>query len=192
MNEITNAMKKIFFLFSILLFACAVKKPTTARTEKAENFPASWAGNWKGTLNIYSVKGLSQSIPMEVEIAKIDTSQNRYTWALIYGEDKIKGRRAYELVIKDPAKGLYVNDEKNTIAMESYLIAGKLYCYFSVMGNFLTSAMEKQDDNTMLFEITSGSDTPVSSTGNQIFQGDTIPVVKTFPIRVVQKAVLKR
>ena len=60
------------------------------------------------------------------------------------------------------------------------------------MGNFLTSTMEKQDDNTMLFEITSGSDTPVSSTGNQIFQGDTIPVVKTFPIRVVQKAVLKR
>ena len=185
-------MKKIFFLFSILLFACVVKKPTVARTEKAENFPASWVGNWKGTLNIYSVKGLSQSIPMEVEIAKIDTSQNRYTWALIYGEDKIKGRRAYELVIKDPAKGLYVNDEKNTIAMESYLIAGKLYCYFSVMGNFLTSTMEKQDDNTMLFEITSGSDTPVSSTGNQIFQGDTIPVVKTFPIRVVQKAVLKR
>ena len=185
-------MKKIFFLFSILLFACMTKKPLAVSEQKEGAFPASWTGNWKGTLNIYSVKGLSQSIPMEVEIVKIDTSQNRYTWALIYGEDKVKGRRAYELVIKDPAKGLYVNDEKNTIAMESYLIAGKLYCYFSVEGNFLTSIMEKQNDNTMLFEITSGSDTPVSSTGNQIFQGDTIPVVKTFPIRVVQKAILKK
>ena len=185
-------MKKLFFLLSILLLACTVKKPLAVSTQKEGTFPASWVGNWKGTLNIYSVKGLSQSIPMEVEIAKIDTSENRYTWALIYGEDKVKGRRAYELVVKDPAKGLYVNDEKNTIAMESYLIAGKLYCYFSVEGNFLTSTMEKQNGNTMLFEITSGSDKPVSSTGNQIFQGDTIPVVKTFPIRVVQKAILKK
>ncbi len=185
-------MKKLFFLFSILLFACTVKKPLTVSTQKEGVFPASWVGNWKGTLNIYSVKGLSQSVLMEVEIAKIDTSENRYTWALIYGEDKVKGRRAYELVVKDPAKGLYVNDEKNTIAMENYLIAGKLYCYFSVEGNFLTSTMEKQNENTMLFEITSGNDKPVSSTGNQIFQGDTIPVVKTFPVRVVQKAILKK
>jgi hypothetical protein len=183
-------MKKIFFPMLILFFACTAKKPLVVH--ETTNFPASWSGNWLGTLNIYSVKGLSQTVPMEIEIAKIDTSENRYVCALIYGEDKIKGRRNYELVIKDPSKGLYVNDEKNTIAMESYLIDNKLYCYFLVMGNFLTSTMEKKDADTMLFEITSGSDTPVSKTGNQIFKGDTIPEVKTFPIRVVQKAVLKK
>jgi hypothetical protein len=183
-------MKKVFFLMVVVFFSCTTKKVIVVK-EKVD-FPASWSGNWLGTLNIYSVKGLAQSIPMEIEIVKIDTSENRYVCALIYGEDKIKGRRNYELVIKDPSKGLYVNDEKNTIAMESYLIANKLYCYFSVMGNFLTTTMEKKDADTMLFEITSGSDTPVSKTGNQIFKGDTIPEVKTFPIRVVQKAVLKK
>ena len=183
-------MRFIFFFMLLIFSACTVKKATIA--DKNVNFPESWSGNWLGTLNIYNVKGLAQSVPMEIEIAKIDTSQNRYVCALIYGEDKIKGRRNYELVIKDASKGLYVNDEKNTIAMESYLIDNKLYCYFSVMGNFLTSTMEKKDDNTMLFEITSGADTPVSKTGNQIFKGDTIPEVKTFPIRTVQKAFLKK
>jgi hypothetical protein len=188
-------MNKFFFLiFSGFAFwSCSISyKKIAPKIETSENFPASWQGNWEGTLEIFSTKGLSQSIPMAVEISKIDTSENRYVWALIYGKDKVKGRRAYELVIKDASKGVYVNDEKNTIAMESYLIDKKLYCYFSVMGNFLTSTMEKINENTMLFEITSGSDQPVSVTGNQIFQGDTIPAVKTFPVRIVQKAILKK
>lgn len=186
-------MKKFVFLLIILFSSCTSKKAIQSNiAQKNDDFPASWTGNWAGSLKIFNAKGLAQSLPMEVEIEKIDTSKNRYVWALIYGEDKIKGRRAYELVVKDPSKGLYVNDEKNTIAMESYLIDKKLYCYFSVMGNFLTSTMEKIDNKTMLFEITSSAEQPVSITGNQIFQGDTIPAVKSFPLKIVQKAILKK
>jgi hypothetical protein len=185
----------VFFLVFVFVVSCSttskkVSEPTT-KMEVNERFPADWVGNWDGTLQIYNFKGVVQQLPMTVEIATIDTASNRYVWALIYGEDKIKGRRPYELIVKDPAKGLYINDEKNTIAMESYLIDKTLYCYFAVEGTFLTSTMEKIDAQTMRFEITAGNDTPVSITGNQIFAGDTIPSVKTYPIRTVQKAILK-
>jgi hypothetical protein len=44
----------------------------------------------------------------------------------------------------------------------------------------------------LIFDIISGSATPVSITGNQKFEGEEIPAVKTFPIKGVQHAVLKR
>lgn len=167
------------------------KSPQIAKKIEKDSFPVTWVGYWTGVLDIFSAKGKMQTVPMDVEIAKIDTSANRYIFALIYGEDKVAGRRAYETIIKDPAKGLYINDEKNTIMMEEYLIAGKLYCWFEVQGTLLLSTFERRDEQ-LLFEIVSGSIAPVSITGNQKHEGEDIPAVKTFPIKSIQRATLTR
>ena len=42
------------------------------------------------------------------------------------------------------------------------------------------------------FEIIFGKDKLVSESGNQVVKGDTIPVVKTFPVVISQRAVLTR
>lgn len=159
--------------------------------KKGDNFPESWFGTWVGMLEIYNTKGLQQSIPMECYMSATDTA-GVYNWHIIYGADRKKGLRPYLLRTVDASKGLYVCDEVNTIKMESYLLGNKLFCSFAVEGNALMSTYEKTADGKMLFEIIFGKEKAVSSTGNQVFKGDTIPVVKTFPVIINQRAVLTK
>jgi hypothetical protein len=194
----------IIGLSSFLLFSCGKKITPTAATDIPEvivkpfpktsisrdSFPSSWFGTWEGTLNIYNAKGLSQSIPMSLELAATDTI-GYYKWHIIYGTDREKGLRPYYLETIDASKGLYRNDEKNSIKMEAYLLGGKLFSNFSVEGNLLTSMQEKVGD-TMLWEIVFGKEKEVSITGNQVVKGDTISAVKTMPVIISQRAVLKK
>jgi hypothetical protein len=194
----------IIVLSSFLLFSCEKKitsivttdipevivKPFPKTSISRDSFPFSWFGVWEGTLNIYSAKGLSQSIPMSLELAATDTT-GYYKWHIIYGADRAKGLRPYYLETIDASKGLYRNDEKNSIKMEAYLLGGKLFSNFSVEGNLLTSMQEKVGD-TMLWEIVFGKEKEVSITGNQVVKGDTISAVKTMPVIISQRAVLKK
>jgi hypothetical protein len=198
-------MYKILILAVILFSACTKKiKPNTTTTDIPEvivkpiptsilykdSFPFSWFGLWEGTLTIYNSKGVAQSLPIQLDYQATDTT-GVYKWHIIYGEDKEKGLRPYLLRTIDSSKGLYLHDELNTIKMESYFIGNRLYCTFSVQGNLLTTIEEKKGDE-LHWEIIFGKEKPVSSTGNQVFKGDTIPSVKTMPIMVSQRAVLKR
>ena len=70
-------------LFVIALFTAQY---AMAQTADSTAFPGGWTGNWTGTLNIYSNKGPIQSVPMAVEIFRLDTStQGRYAFTLMYG-----------------------------------------------------------------------------------------------------------
>jgi hypothetical protein len=156
------------------------------------SFPESWAGNWNGTLNIFNGKGKVQSVEMTVEIHKIDTSkEGRYTFGLIYGS-KAEDWRPYELVPVTPEKGVWKVDEKNSIAMESYLYGPKLLCWFVVQGSRVLCTYEKTAEDTMVFEVISGLETAVSTTGNSKVKEEDIPEVKTYPCSVFQRAVLTR
>lgn len=188
-------------LITFVLTACTPKVAKVAKedltslskekiADTTEKFPDTWLGNWKGTLNIYNEKGLAQAIPMELEMAKIEDSEN-YIWAIIYGEDKEKGRRSYELKIVDAEKGVYVIDEKNSIELESYLLGNKLYNRFLVAESLLLCTYEKVGDK-MIFEVISGKNEAVSTTGGEVVDGEEIPEVKTYPIIVSQRAELKR
>jgi hypothetical protein len=165
-------------------------RPFPKTTVLKDSFPTSWFGTWEGTLNIYNAKGLSQSIPMSLELGATDTL-GRYKWHIIYGADRAKGLRPYYLKTIDASKGQYLNDEMNSIKMEAYLLGGKLFSTFSVEGNLLTSMQEKVGD-TMLWEIVFGKEKEVSITGNQVVKGDTISAVKTMPVIISQRAVLKK
>ncbi|HAD14360.1 MAG TPA: hypothetical protein DCF33_18210 [Saprospirales bacterium] len=155
-------------------------------------FPESWSGDWKGTLEIYNGKGKVNSVEMTVEIHQIDTStQGRYTFGLIYGS-KEKDWRPYELVPVAPEKGIWKVDEKNSIVMESYLYGPKLLCWFVVQGSRVLCTYEKTDEQTMVFQVISGTETAISSTGNTRQGEEDIPEVKTYPCSVFQRAVLKK
>jgi hypothetical protein len=154
------------------------------------NFPASWQGEWTGKLDIVTAAGKLQELPMELHILPIDSSEN-FTWTIIYGEDREAGKRSYELVTLDAAKGLYAIDEKNSIQMEAYLLGGKFYQWFEVSGSLITTATWLEGEE-LIWELVSGSIKPVSTTGGQEVEGEEIPAVKTFPVKVMQVARLKR
>lgn len=154
-------------------------------------FPASWAGSWQGTLEIFNAKGKVQSVPMWVEIHKIDTSTTgRYTFGLVYGS-KEQDWRPYELAPVAPEKGVWQVDEKNSIVMESYLYGPKFLCWFVVQGSRVLCTYEKRGDE-MVFEVYSGPETAVSTTGNTQQGDEAIPEVKTYPFTVFQRATLQR
>ncbi len=153
-------------------------------------FPTSWLGNWIGTLDIYSNKGIKQKVAIELEMATTDTP-NVYIWAITYGEDKKAGRRDYLLRVKDAAQGHYVNDEKNSIFLDAFLIGNRLISDFSVQGSKLTSSYEKVDDK-MIFDIIFGDEKVLSTSGNTIEKEDTIPSVNSFRVKGYQRSILQK
>lgn len=155
-----------------------------------DTFPYSWFGTWAGNLEVYNSKGLAQTVPMK--LIKAPTNEaGVFQWNIIYGMDAEKGLRPYLLRTIDAAKGHYVHDELNSIKMEAYYLGGKLFSTFAVEGNMLTS-IEEKDGDTIKFEIIFGKEKPVSETGGQIVKGDTMPIVKTLPVIVNQRAILKK
>ena len=164
----------------------------TVMIKQPETFPQSWFGEYEGTLNIYRSTGAPQSVPMKILIDRTD-SAGVYKWHIIYGEDQSKGLRPYLLRTIDAKKGIYQCDELNTIKMESYYVGNKLFCHYAVEGNDLTTVEEKGGD-TLTFEIIFGKESAVSETGGAKEKTNTekIPTVKTFPVVIYQKAVLKK
>ncbi|MFT5168254.1 MAG: hypothetical protein ACI8P3_003495 [Saprospiraceae bacterium] len=197
MNQCT-----LFLVFCFVLGACSpAHQNAPESTKKSESpdstltvdslpFPQSWLGYWEGELEIFKENKLVQTLPMALELLEMDTSKN-FVWTIIYGEDKETGRRAYELETLDAEKGYFLMDEKNTIRLESYLFQNKLMSWYEVMGSQILSIQELQGDQ-MIFEIIFGSSEPVSITGDQQFDGEDIPAVKTFPIGGYQRAILKK
>ena len=197
MNQCTS-----FLLFCFVLSACSpTDQKTIESTKKSElqdsvltvdslPFPQSWLGYWEGNLDIFKENKIVQTIPMVLELLEIDSSEN-FTWAIIYGEDKEAGRRPYELAVLDAEKGQFLLDEKNSIKLEAYLFENKLMSWYEVMGSRILSVQEKRGDQ-MIFEIIFGNIEPVSVTGDQKFDGEDIPAVKTFPMGGYQRAVLRK
>ncbi len=177
---------RLIFTLLFLIVACSL----SWAQEVPSIFPQAWEGKWQGELKIYNAKGLAQKIPMELHILPIDTSES-FTWSIIYGEDKEKGLRPYELKIVDAEKGHYIVDEHNSILLDAYLLGGKLFERFSVMGSMLLATTELRDD-VLYYEIISGSETAVNTTGDTKVDEEDIPAVGSFPIVVRQYAELKR
>jgi hypothetical protein len=179
----------LILFFSIVTISLAISQKNTSNRQIS--FPEEWLGIWEGTLNIYNHQNILQSIPMTLENLRTDTT-DIYQWVIIYGEDKIKGKRDYILKTKDKSKGHYVVDEKNGILLDAYVLENKLISHFEVMGNQLTSIYERQEEK-MVFEIIVNKSVPSLVSGNIKSEGqEDIPEVKSYPIIGYQKAVLSR
>ena len=177
----------LIFFFSMVTISLAIGQNSTSTQLKT--FPDEWLGVWEGTLHIYNHQNILQSIPMSLENLRTD-SADIFQWVIIYGEDKIKGKRDY--ILKNKSKGHYVVDEKNGILLDAYVMENKLISHFEVMGNQLTSIYERQEDK-MIFEIIVNKSVPATVSGNIKAKGqEDVPEVKSFPIIGYQKAILTK
>jgi hypothetical protein len=179
---------KLLFCLNLLalnLGATAINRPDTFP------FPLHWEGDWEGQLNIYGARGVVQSVPMRIEIHALDSTGIRYSYGLMYGS-KEKDWRPYEMILLDKAKGLWQLDEKNSIVIETYQRGPQLISHFVVQGAQIISLHELNLQGEMIFEIISGREQAVSTTGNTKQGEEDIPEVKTFPIGVFQRAILKK
>lgn len=181
----------MYKLFPLHCFFILLQALASAQNSDTLAFPAAWAGHWHGTLDIYNTRAKTASVPMWVEIQKIDTSTSgRYTFGLVYGSRE-QDWRPYELAPVAPEKGVWRVDEKNGIVLDSYLCGPKFLCWFTVQGNRVLCTYELRGGE-MLFEVYSGKEAAVSTTGNTKQGDEVIPEVQTFPFSFFQRAVLKK
>ncbi len=157
----------------------------------APAFPQGWSGVWKGELEIFIEVGRVQTLPMELHILPRQTGLG-WTWTIFYGEDRENGKRDYLLQVVDAAKGKFLIDEQNGIRMEGYLLGGKFVQHFEVGGQWLLATTQWVGEDHLLWELFAGDQKPVSVTGGGTHQGEEIQEVKTFPVNVMQRALLKR
>ncbi|WP_020536681.1 hypothetical protein [Lewinella cohaerens] len=174
------------FLLSICLLI-----GTTALFSQQDSlgFPGNWEGEWTGDLVISTSAGEVQRLPMILRI--LPQEDSRYTFTIVYGEDTPENTRPYFLETIDAEKGHYVTDEENSILLDDYLINGKLYSRFEVMGNLLLSTLEERGGQ-LIYEIISGPLAPTRTTGDTIIEGEEVPPVNSYYVKVQQRAVLVR
>ncbi len=189
----------ILILLSVILYACHksahhnLTQPIAnegVKHTQLRTFPQDWLGYWEGELSIYNHSGKTMTIPMALDNGITD-NDSTWRWAIIYGEDTISGRRDYELKVVDASKGHYIVDEKNSIFIDAYLLDNNLVSTFNVAGNFIQSNYELVGEE-MAFSIHMFNDKEVSTTGDTIYNGEEIPIVKSYQNTVWQKARLKK
>lgn len=174
-------------LFSLLLFTLPLFCFAQADTLPA--FPQDFTGKWAGELQIFGPDGVRQTVPMELHILPVtDTS---YTYTIIYGEDKVAGKRDYYLMPGPDGPHHWICDENNTILLDGYYLGNVYQCVFTVAGNYLMSSVEHRGDH-LLYTILSGKEVPVRTTGDAQHQGEDIPAVNSYKVAGYQRSVLHR
>lgn len=178
--------------------------PTAEKAEKRSNaapaaapaaaanaqFPESWIGHWAGDAT--SGNGTTaQKFRMELIIAPTD-SKDRFRWTIIYAGAQGRQERAYTLIVKDAAKGLYSIDENNGIILDSRYIDGTLFGHFIVQGNRISTRERLENPGTpdefISTELVTTIDDQATTTGGAA----GVPEVKTWAPVGVQKATLRR
>ncbi|MEM6395976.1 MAG: hypothetical protein AAF741_06485 [Bacteroidota bacterium] len=188
---------KILPWLLLVFFACAQhtdQEPPAQVGESTEMasdtilpvFPDDFLGRWSGDLNIWRGDGLAQSIGMQLHIEPVDDTT--YTYTIRYGEDD---EREYLLKEKDRAKGLWYIDEQNGIYLDGYYVGGKFFEGFGVMDTRLMATLELRGDE-LLYEITSGPEGPVRSSGDTIIDEEEIPEVFSYEMSTFHRATLAR
>ena len=153
-------------------------------TAQQADFPKTWQGTWKGTLEIYSPNGkVIHSVPMELHIAPLISG--RWTWKTTYDNKDI---RDYELVTINAEKGQYQIDEKNDILLDLRLFGNKSFTCFEVDGYQIYDSYTFEKD-TIIFELTSSAPGQETKSGTGT---EGSPVVTSTPQIAYQKAILKK
>lgn len=174
------------FLYSFALILLMGSSSLMAQTDSLLHFPQDWLGNWSGNLEIFKSSGKVDQIPMELRLG-VTASNDRWSWMIVY-HGRSTDERAYELVAKDKANGLYAIDEKNSIVLDAYWLGGTLTSRFSV-GKSLLLINYIFDSDVIRFEVFSGNMDDSSQTGDTISDvGD----IFNYPIGTLQRAVLVR
>ena len=181
----------ITLIGALNLFSCKSNQSIRIDTKTQFLFPDDWLGEWRGELSIWNQGKKSMTVPMVVRNFPTIHSDT-LEWALIYGEDEVKGLRAYYLIIDTLQDNHFVVDERNSIFLDGYVHDNVYVSNFNVMGNEITSVYKLLNKDQMSFEIFFNKDEPISTSGNTVNGSDTIPEVSSFPVLTYQRAYLKK
>ncbi len=159
---------------------------TNSSSQKLDTlaFPDAYFGIYKGKLNISSEKG-GQQIPMEFHLLATD-SADVYDYIIVYDIGEIRQERPYTLIEKDAQKGNYILDENNGIILDAKVYQNRIYFLFEVMNSLLTTFITFEE-NHLVFEIVATNTENKKTSGGQ---SNEIPQVISYPINIVQRAVL--
>lgn len=149
-------------------------------------FPEKWIGNWKGNMTWYQGKQKQQTVPMQLRIARTDSS-DQYAWHLIYGEGT-KDSRPYTIKPFDKAKGHWLVDEHNSIVLDLFEIGPRLTGSFTVEGNTIVNTYALEGDS-LVVEFYNLQEKAIAVTGGA---DSTIPKVRSYGVRSYQRAVLRK
>ncbi|MEM1136131.1 MAG: hypothetical protein AAGI07_09850 [Bacteroidota bacterium] len=177
------------FLFIIIL-SC---KPDKAKKQVTDNvvpelisasgFPKNWIGCWKGNIKIDNLeKDTVIQIPMSLNISTTERS-GKWNWQLVYNDSP----RDYELIAFDTPNGHFKLDEKNTIVLDQQLFDNVFISRYDVAGNLLM-VTNRLIGKEMLFEVIFSRSDTVNTSGGK----GEVPLVKSYPISVYQRAVLNK
>lgn len=152
-------------------------------------FPASFSGNWKGTLTWNRPEKATQQFPMRLNIQPLDSG--RYAWQIIYGDASTLQKvddRPYLLKPVDIAKGHWQIDERNTIVLDGYFIGNSFTSVFSVSENTIVSKYELTTDGLLVTFTTYVTKAIISTSGTS----KEIPPVDSYKVIGLQQGLLKR
>ena len=170
----------------ILYFFLLISAVAFGQDQSADSvvFPDDFFGRYTGKLTIDNGSNV-QEIDMTFELSATD-QEDVYNYVLGY-----QGQPARQYLLKtvNAEKGVYQVDDQNDIILDARLSGWTLTSIFEVQGNLITTREEFFTDGRMIFEITMVQTAAPVLTGGT---SDDIPEVKSYPIRVVQKAFLTR
>jgi hypothetical protein len=172
----------IVILFLLFITASHAQQPSPVQ------FPQSFVGNWKGTLEWYKAGDKEpQKITMELRVQPAADTAGQYTWNIIYGS-VTADNRPYILKPVDTAKGHWIIDEVNGILLDQYWIGGKFHGAFTVENNTIVNNYWIENGN-LYVEFVSYPAKPLATTGKG---SEDSPFVNSYNIKAWQKAVLKK
>lgn len=157
----------------------------------AAEFPASWAGHWRGQARLVQPGQGGMTFTTELIIKPTD-DPNRWQWTIIYDGAAGRQERPYTLVVKDRAKGRYTIDEGQSIEIDTALIDGTLFSHFVVQGNQISTRERVENAGTpqerLIIEMVTTNADRARDTGGE----GGVPVVRTFAPLSLQTAELRR
>jgi len=152
--------------------------------DQSAHFPEDWLGEWVGELEIYTAKGVAQTIGMELHI-KDRGEAGKWGWTIIYKGDKTD-ERSYDLVLKDADKAHFVIDEKNSIFLDAFYLGNTLISRFSVNQALLMINYTFEPDK-IIFDVFSGNKDTSLVTGEEV---PDVEEIRSYQMGNRQRAIL--
>lgn len=172
---------------NILLLLLGLSFSLMSQAQASLDFPQNWLGHWEGELSWYAGNSNSpKKVKMQLKILPADTL-GHYTWQLIYGEQS-EDNRPYILKPVDAAKGHWVIDERNGIALDQFWTGPVFSGAFSIQGSTIVNNYKLEKDR-LIVEFYSLLTKAVRQSGNGTQES---PLVDSYAVRSYQKAILKR
>lgn len=185
---------KIFTLFLLaLLLACQAPstESTTSDVAKTAIWPDAWLGHWEGVVTLsFADNDRKREVNMSLDIADTDTA-GQWSWTITYRDSSLNDVRPYTLIAQDSTYRHFILDENNSILLDQYLIGNHMMSRFAV-DNTLLLASYYLEGNQLINEIVTGPMDDPRMSGETLPDSINVENVRSYPLKVLQRAVLKK